>query len=1093
MAGGKGARSKATGRGKAGGSGRNSGGEARGTGGATQGARSEQSALQHGREVLGLGLIALAVFLFLSGLSYSWPDAARPETTGAASNWGGAVGHALAGTFLDQLGLPSFVLFAFVLYWGMLLIVKRPPRQPLQRIFGAFALTLVLAIFLSGPEMTGSSARTPFGHGGSIGHWLAPRLYTSFGGAGSVLLLLLTGAIAFFVATDWTFREFVSDLRGAWNRSRELRAQRAAKAAGSAGAAKSGRGEDAGEAAPSLRLRIAPLLQAFRRSAGAMRNGVVQLFRKSRGEDAVPALAEGPVIERPARDSQPVPIPRREDPPAQRSPEAAEPERQDGSAVAVTVEAASEEPAETHGEAAQDAPAARKRPTPRKPARAPRIHRETPRKRVPQAPLPGGEGYEYPPLDLLAPPEFADDVASEETLRRRAEAIERRLASHKVDARVVSISAGPAVTVFELEVGEGQRIASLTRFAPDLAAALKALSVRVVAPIPGKHTVGVEVPNEKRSFVRLRELIEAEDCSKRTIPLCLGRDVAGKVLVEDLARMPHLLIAGATGSGKSVCINSILLSIMMLRSPAECRLILIDPKMVELQNYASIPHLMCPVVTNMKKAPTVLAWAVETMEKRYALLSACGVRKLDDYNDLGEAKLKQKLGLRYDPEETPPHLPSIVVVIDEFADLMTVAAAEVEVSIQRLAQKSRAVGIHVILATQRPSRDVITGLIKANLPTRIAFQVSNRIDSRVILDANGADQLLGHGDMLYIPPGTNRLVRAQGSFVSDDEIHDVVEFLENKVGRQVFEQELMQSPTGSNRSARDRDELFDKAVRIVLEEQRGSATLLQRKLSVGYTRASRLIELMEEEGVVGLHKGSKSREVMLSLEDWEAMHGPAEPEKQQGDLFAEENVYAPSVHDIESAEDAAYDVDEADYDPEAELSGAAGLEEDALAEAEPESEESSELAPWEDLAGEPERGAGDELEPVAAEESPDALENEEEAEEPEEPEEPDTEEDAEELDDAEDVDEHAESEGDAGDGEEEEYEEEADEADESDEEAEADEDGEEWEWVYEEDSEEEDSEEDEDWAEGDEEAEGEETEEDEGLEEEDEDEDAPRP
>jgi S-DNA-T family DNA segregation ATPase FtsK/SpoIIIE len=444
-------------------------------------------------------------------------------------------------------------------------------------------------------------------------------------------------------------------------------------------------------------------------------------------------------------------------------------------------------------------------------------------------------------------------------------------------------------------------------------------------------------------------------------------------------------------------------------------------------------------------------------------------------------------------------------VIDEFADLMTVAAAEVEVSIQRLAQKSRAVGIHVILATQRPSRDVITGLIKANLPTRIAFQVSNRIDSRVILDANGADQLLGHGDMLYIPPGTNRLVRAQGSFVSDDEIHDVVEFLENKVGRQVFEQELMQSPTGSNRSARDRDELFDKAVRIVLEEQRGSATLLQSKLSVGYTRASRLIELMEEEGVVGLHKGSKSREVMMTRsKTGKPCMGRPSPRSEQGDLFAEENVYAPSVHDIESAEDAAYDVDEADYDPEAELSGAAGLEEDALAEAEPESEESSELAPWEDLAGEPERGAGDELEPVAAEESPDALENEEEAEEPEEPEEPDTEEDAEELDDAEDVDEHAESEGDAGDGEEEEYEEEADEADEdaeSDEEAEADEDGEEWEWVYEEDSEEEDSkeedseeedsEEDEDWAEGDEEAEGEETEDDEVLEEEDE--DAPRP
>jgi S-DNA-T family DNA segregation ATPase FtsK/SpoIIIE len=276
----------------------------------------------------------------------------------------------------------------------------------------------------------------------------------------------------------------------------------------------------------------------------------------------------------------------------------------------------------------------------------------------------------------------------------------------------------------------------------------------------------------------------------------------------------------------------------------------------------------------------VLDWAVETMEGRYALLSAAGVRNLADYNALGEEKLKTRLGPAYDPERTPPHLPVIVMIIDEFADLMSVAAAEVEVSIQRLAQKSRAVGIHVILATQRPSRDVITGLIKANLPTRIAFQVSSRVDSRVVLDSNGAEQLLGHGDMLYIPPGTNRLVRAQGTFVSDDEIHAVVAFLEEHARGQDFAQELVQVPTGSARGGRERDDMYERAVEVVLEEQRGSATLLQRKLAVGYTRASRLIELMAEDGVVGEFVGSKSREVLMTLDDWRAKQAAQAPARE---------------------------------------------------------------------------------------------------------------------------------------------------------------------------------------------------------------------
>jgi S-DNA-T family DNA segregation ATPase FtsK/SpoIIIE len=330
--------------------------------------------------------------------------------------------------------------------------------------------------------------------------------------------------------------------------------------------------------------------------------------------------------------------------------------------------------------------------------------------------------------------------------------------------------------------------------------------------------------------------------------------------------MPHLLIAGTTGSGKSVCINAILLSILMTRSPRQVRLILIDPKMVELQAYKAVPHLACDVVTNMKKAPGVLQWAVDEMERRYALFSAAGVNHIASFNKLGHKELESRLQRPLPAEEA--QLAYMVLVIDELADLMAVAQSEVEESIQRLAQKSRAVGLHVILATQRPSTDVITGVIKANLPCQIAFKVNRKIDSRVILDANGAEKLLGHGDMLYVPPGANKLVRAQGAFVSDSEIQRVVQFLEDKGQRPAFLPDLVQTKTGSRRGPSERDDMYDKAVEVILGQQRGSATLLQRALAVGYTRATRLLELMEEDGLVGPFNGSKSRDVLLTLDDW---------------------------------------------------------------------------------------------------------------------------------------------------------------------------------------------------------------------------------
>ncbi|MEQ8764726.1 MAG: FtsK/SpoIIIE domain-containing protein, partial [Planctomycetota bacterium] len=388
--------------------------------------------------------------------------------------------------------------------------------------------------------------------------------------------------------------------------------------------------------------------------------------------------------------------------------------------------------------------------------------------------------------------------------------------------------------------------------------------------------VGIEVPNDVREEVRLRGLLASarEEHAKMAVPLFLGRDASGRPLIEDLARMPHLMIAGSTGSGKSVCINTIILSILYTRSPAEVKLILVDPKMVELSYFAEIPHLLCPVVTDMRKAPTILEWAVIQMEKRYELFTRAAVRNIASYNNLGEDGLKSRMGEDcFDEGFEPPALtlPYIVIVVDELADLMMVAAKEVENSITRLAQKSRAVGIHIILATQRPSTNVITGLIKANLPTRISFQVASKIDSRVVIDRNGAENLLGSGDMLYLPPRSSKVMRAQGAFVADDEVRSTVKFLRDNTSPE-FHRELVQERGAAAQDEEppwERDVLYVEAARTILESQRGSASLLQRKYGIGYTRASRLIDMMAEQGLVGEYKGSQAREVLLSLEEFD--------------------------------------------------------------------------------------------------------------------------------------------------------------------------------------------------------------------------------
>ena len=492
----------------------------------------------------------------------------------------------------------------------------------------------------------------------------------------------------------------------------------------------------------------------------------------------------------------------------------------------------------------------------------------------------GSEEYVLPGLDLLSESDEISYDEQTEEVKKKAKVLEQTFAKFGFNIRVVEIETGPVIAQYEIELEAGLRLSKITGLADDLAIALRVPSVRIVAPIPGKNSVGIEVPNEHRQIVRMREVIEESgpQVRKQKIPLFLGKDVSGKALTVDLASLPHLLIAGRTGTGKSVCLNSIISSILMTRRPDEVRMLMIDPKMVELSCYARLPHLMHPVVIDMRKAEAILAWAVDKMQERYELLARAGVRHLTNYNQLGREELLDRLKPENDEEAEliPDHLPFIVIVVDEMADLMLTSGKEVETHIIRLAAKSRAVGIHLILATQKPTVDVITGLIKSNLPARISFQVASRTDSRVVLDEMGADKLLGNGDMLFLWPGTSALVRGQGTYLSDDEINAVVDHC--SMGEQNFVQELVQLKAAKDNEEpvkpgtfKKRDDLYEAAVDIVVREGRGSCSLLQRALGIGYGRAARLIDFMSEDGIVGQYNGSQARDVVITLAQWDEM------------------------------------------------------------------------------------------------------------------------------------------------------------------------------------------------------------------------------
>ena len=466
----------------------------------------------------------------------------------------------------------------------------------------------------------------------------------------------------------------------------------------------------------------------------------------------------------------------------------------------------------------------------------------------------GAESFQLPPVGLLQAPPASEVKRTREELQDNAEILRKKLGDFEVDGRIVQVSPGPIITAYEFEPAAGVKVSQVVNLADDLALALKAAAVRIVGPIPGRGTVAVEVPNDQQATVYLREIFVSADFaeSKGKLPLALGKDVNGMPVVADLTAMPHLLVAGATGSGKSVGLNSMICSILYKATPADVRFLMVDPKRLELSVYEGIPHLLSPVVTDAKEAAARLRWIVGKMDERYKELQLKQVRNIEGYNK------------SVPPEEK---LPYWVVVIDELADLMMVSAGEVQTSLVRLAQIARAVGIHLIVATQRPSVDVVTGLIKANFPTRIAFQVASKVDSRTVLDGNGAEQLLGRGDMIYVPPGANKQMRVHGAWVADDEVKAICEFL-RKQGTAVYEEVVLPSSADDPESgdAADRDDLYWDAVHLVIGQRQASISFLQRRMRLGYPKAARFIDMMEQDRVIGPGDGAKPREVLVGPE-----------------------------------------------------------------------------------------------------------------------------------------------------------------------------------------------------------------------------------
>jgi S-DNA-T family DNA segregation ATPase FtsK/SpoIIIE len=812
---------------------------------------------QRGREILSLALLGATVFLALSCLS-----------AGRGDNLCGRSGEALAGLLLSSFGHASWLIVGCFGIWGSVLFTRS--EAPSFSVRGAGLLLCLVTCSALIAHLFGESPG-PYPAGGVLGEYINRQLIDTggLGVVGTRIVLLVLTLITFVLATDIAY--YAALATGArWVQTQSRAVQ-------------------------SVATEVAE-----RRRMAATQSAPVGKASKGAGTKARPEAVE-PEEDELWEEQEDGFEPEFVDPQAAEA--EAEDEEEDGEELEYEEEEEEEEEEEDGEELAEDGEEPEYEDD--EPAEddiegdvglmavaGPPKVKEMGTAEVSAVINPDGDtpdvdratpgNYVFPSKELLEQQENVDQTELDAQLAEKTATLETTLQSFRIEARVVEIQKGPVISMFELELAPGIKVERLRSLEDDLAIALRARSVRIVAPIPGKNTVGIEVPNPMRETVRLRTLLDCPEFTdhKFALPIFLGRDAAGTPMVVDLAKMPHLLVAGATGSGKSVCLNTIIASFLYTRTPEQVKLVLIDPKMVEMSQFANAPHLACPVVSDMKRAPGILEWAVVKMEERYRLLHRAGVRNIYGYNKLGDTKLREIFGDAVDEGDFPNFLPFIVIVVDELADLMMTAAKDVETSITRIAAKSRAVGIHIILATQRPSTNVITGLIKANLPTRIAFMVSSKIDSRVILDSNGAEQLLGQGDMLYQPPHTSNVVRGQCTFMSDEEVQDMMAAVRMESGP-AYVRELVQSRNENAQDPTEVDDLYDVAVRFIIETGRGSASLLQRKFAVGYTRASRLVDLMAQEGVLGEYKGSQAREVTMVLDDWVALNPEARASPEQ--------------------------------------------------------------------------------------------------------------------------------------------------------------------------------------------------------------------
>jgi S-DNA-T family DNA segregation ATPase FtsK/SpoIIIE len=805
----------------------------------------------HKLDVVALALLALCVFLTLSLVTYNPAD--PPSTLvypqhAKIANACGRSGAVVAELLLEGIGLGAYFLIASLAVFDAVLLARRRVTEPILRLAGWFVALIGVTTFFA-ISFRGASPGPVIGPGGYLGAAGLALLEMNFAHTGAMILTVSLILAGLLLSTDYLLIRL-----GIWSVWLPLAAM--------LHIGRHVRRIDPKAPRPKPKLKPRP--------------DDIDDLDEAENEEGEPAVRiRGKRLTEEGEST-------------------AEVEVAEGAADADAEETSAEEEAEENDDDSKSAPVTK----PSRPGFAARVAsalriRNLPGQHEREEVMQELEAasrtdetieYECPPIDLLLPGETVSLEAHEQEVRQKAKILEKSFASFGFKVKVVEIETGPVIAQYEVELEAGLRLSKISGLADDLAIALRVPSVRIVAPIPGKNTVGIEVPNNERQLVRLREVIEesAGKAKKMRIPIYLGKDVSGNPMIVDLSTLPHLLIAGRTGTGKSVCLNSIIVSMLMSRGPDDVRMLMIDPKMVELSPYKRLPHLMHPVVTDMRKAEAILAWAVEKMEERYALLARAGVRHISVYNQLGEEELMERLQPENDEQraQIPLHLPYIVIVADEIADLRMTSGKEVEQHIIRLAQKSRAVGIHLVLATQKPTVDVITGLIKSNLPARIAFQVASRTDSRVVLDEMGADKLLGNGDMLFLWPGTSTLLRGQGTYLSDDEINKVVDFVgttEPQFVKELVQLKAADRGEGKGAELRSRDEFYEAAVDIVIREGRGSVSLLQRALGIGYGRAARLIDFMAEDGIVGNYNGSQAREVLITLDQWATMLGQ-EPE-----------------------------------------------------------------------------------------------------------------------------------------------------------------------------------------------------------------------